>query len=380
MRIEAVNTFALEAPIDEPFAFSQRWVHRRVALLVEVVAEGGVVGWGECYGPPPLLKPIIDRFYAPLLIGEDALAGTAQWERLYNELRDHGQRGLAVQALAGVDVALWDIRGKVAGMPVHRLLGGPLRSTVKAYATGLYKRRQDARSNRRLLAEEAKAYVEQGFQAMKLKVGFGVAEDVAAVTAVREAIGGGHGLMVDANHGYDRLDAARLARGIHEFDIGWFEEPVAPEDLDGYAYLRQHTAIPIAGGECAFTRYDVRALLAAGALDVVQPDTCAAGGLTECWLIAALAGTAGVRYQPHVWGTGLAVAVALQLLAALPATAQGLHVNEPLLEFDRTPHPFRDAVVGGPFALSEGRVAVPTLPGLGVEIDRDEVARFAVEL
>ncbi|MFW5833009.1 MAG: mandelate racemase/muconate lactonizing enzyme family protein [Pseudomonadota bacterium] len=379
MRIQAIRTHLLVAPIAEPFAFSQRWVHERVALVVEVVGEDGMVGWGECYGPPRLLQPIIERFYAPLLVGADALAGAAHWERLYNELRDHGQRGLVVQALSGLDIALWDLRGKVAGLPIHRLLGGPLRPSVRAYATGLYRRTDDLERNRALLIDEAEDYVARGFTAMKLKVGFDVADDAANTAAIRRAIGEEVALMVDANHGFDRLDALALARRIEPLDIGWFEEPVAPEDVDGYRWLKRRTDIPLAGGECSFTRFDFRRLIEADAFDVVQPDTCAAGGLTECLRIAALVNAAGRRYQPHVWGTSIAVATALQLIACLPGAAEGLLANEPWLEFDRTPHPFRDAVVETPFALENGRVAVPSRPGLGITVDRGALARFRCE-
>jgi D-galactarolactone cycloisomerase len=195
---------------------------------------------------------------------------------------------------------------------------------------------------------------------------------------LRRAIGG-TGLMIDANHGYDRIDAARLADRVEELDIGWFEEPVAPEDVDGYRWLKGETSIPLAGGECAFTRFDFQKLMDAEALDIVQPDTCAAGGLSECLKIAALVSARGLRYHPHVWGTGIAVAAALQLIAVLPPAARGFAANEPLLEFDRTPHPFRDAILERPFTLAGGRVAVPDGPGLGIEVDRDALARFRIE-
>ena len=379
MRIDAIHTHRLAAPIEAPFAFSQRWVHERVSLVVEVVTDAGLVGWGECYGPPRLLQPIVERFYAPLLLRQDALAGAAHWERLYNEIRDHGQRGLAVQALAGLDIALWDLRGKAAAMPIHRLLGGPLRTSARAYATGLYRKTDDRERNRALLVEEAQGYVRQGFLGMKLKVGFDVADDAANARAIRREIGEEPALMVDANHGFDRIDALDLAKRIEPFGIGWFEEPVAPEDVEGYRWLRQRTLIPIAGGECSFTRFDFKGLIETGAVDVVQPDTCAAGGLTECLRIAALAGAAGLRYHPHVWGTGIAVATALQLIAVLPGAAKGLLANEPWLEFDRTPHPFRDAILTTPFAMESGRVAVPTGPGLGIEVDREALARFRID-
>ena len=275
-------------------------------------------------------------------------------------------------------MALWDLRGKIAGLPVHRLLGGPLRTSARAYATGLYRRAEDPERNREILLAEALDYVAQGFSAMKLKVGFDPSDDATNVRAIRAVIGEDVAPMIDANHGFDRLDALALADRVADLGVGWFEEPVAPEDVDGYRWLKARTRIPLAGGECAFTRFDFQKLIAAAALDVVQPDACAAGEITECWRIAPLTSAAGLRYHPHVWGTGIAVATALQLIAVLPGAASGLFANEPWLQFDRSPHPFGDAVLTNPFRLDAGRVAVPTDPGLGVTIDREALLRFRV--
>ena len=249
-----------------------------------------------------------------------------------------------IQGLSGIDIALWDIKGKHFGVPAHRLMGGPLRTEVQAYATGLYRRKSG--DPIQYLAEEAAGYVAEGFKAVKLKVGFGVDEDAAVTRAVREAIGPDVALMVDANHAYDAVAAIRLGRMIEQHDIGWFEEPVPPEDLAGYRAVKAALSIPIAGGECEFTRYGFRELLVPRAVDIVQPDTCAAGGLSECKKIADMAEAFGVRYIPHVWGTGIAIAASLQLLAVLPShTPASLAPIEPLLEFDRTEHPIRQAIL-----------------------------------
>jgi D-galactarolactone cycloisomerase len=213
---------------------------------------------------------------APWLVGEDPLRTDALWQMVYARLRDHGQKGVVIQGLSGIDIALWDVKGKHFGVPVHRLLGGPLRTKVRAYATGLYRRKSG--DPLAYLAEEAAGYAREGFTAVKLKVGFGVAEDAAVTSAVREAIGAGVGLMVDANHAFDAVAAIRLGRMIEDCDIGWFEEPVPPEDLAGYRAVKAALSIPIAGGECEFTRYGFRELLVSRAVDIVQPDTCAAGG------------------------------------------------------------------------------------------------------
>ncbi len=378
MKITAIRAHVLEAPIADRFAFSQAWVDRRVGLVVEVETDAGITGWGDGYGPPWALATVIEKLYAPRLIGRSPLAGDALWEELYNALRDHGQRGVPVQALSAIDIALWDLRGKHFDAPVHVLMGGPVRSSVRAYATGLYRRSDDRAENHRLLAAEARGYLDAGFTAMKTKVGFGFADDIALVEILRETIGGGTELFVDANHGCDRVQAARLARAMEPLDIGWFEEPVAPEDLEGYAGLRSRTTIPVAGGECSFTRHDFRRILEAGAMDVIQPDTASCGGLTEAKRIADMAWTHGTRYNPHVWGTGIGLAAAMQLLAVLPTTAPAFGAHHPLLEYDSTPHPFRQDLLVEPVRVEDGIAYVPDGPGLGVEVRREVLDRWRV--
>jgi D-galactarolactone cycloisomerase len=184
--------------------------------------------------------------------------------------------------------------------------------------------------------------------------------------------------MVDANHAYDATAAIRLGRMIETHDIGWFEEPVPPEDVAGYRAVKEALSIPIAGGECEFTRFGFRDLLLSRALDIVQPDTCAAGGLSECKKIADMAEAFGIRTNPHVWGTGIAIAASLQLLAVLPAhTPPSLNPLEPMLEFDRTEHPIRQAILTNPIAHVGGVVRIPDGPGLGIEVNRRALAEFA---
>ena len=376
MKITQVKTYVLSAELAEPFAYSQAWYSARTALVVEVATDEGLSGFGECYGPARPNEAVV-RAYAPLLIGEDPFATERHWQRLYNSLRDHGQRGLAVQALSGVDIALWDLKGKALGLPVHVLIGGPIRDRVRAYATGLYRRDRD--DHETYLREEAASYAAAGFSAMKLKTGWGVAEDVRLTKALRDEIGLGIELMVDANHAYDAVDALRYARAVEDLDIGWFEEPVAPEDYGGYREVKAGTTIPVAGGECSFTRFGFRRLLTERLVDVAQPDTCAAGGLSECKKIADMAAAFGVRYVPHCWGTDIARAAALQLLAVLPHNPPGLNATEPLLEFDMSEHPIRDAVTVEPIVQEDGFVRVPEGPGLGIDIDRGALARFAAD-
>jgi len=375
MKITNVRTHVLEAALSKPFAYSRAWYDTRTAMLVEIETDVGLTGWGECYGPARMTAAVVQSM-ASWLIGENPLRTDFLWQSIYARLRDHGQKGVVVEGLSGVDIALWDIKGKRFGVPVYQLLGGAFRTEVQAYATGLY--RQKSGDPLRYLAEEAAGYVTEGFKAVKLKVGFGVEEDAAVTRAVRLAIGADVALMVDANHAYDAVSAIRLGRKIEEYDIGWFEEPVPPEDLAGYRAVKAALTIPIAGGECEFTRFGFRELLVSHAVDIIQPDTCAAGGLSECKKIADMAEAFGVRYNPHVWGTGIAIAASLHLLAGVPThTPTSLAPLQPMLEFDRTEHPIRQAILTRPIEHVGGMVRVPDGPGLGIEVNREALLSFA---
>ncbi|HET6237903.1 MAG TPA: mandelate racemase/muconate lactonizing enzyme family protein [Acetobacteraceae bacterium] len=376
MKIVNVRAHVLEATLSQPFAYSRAWYAKRHSLIVEIETDQGLTGWGECYGPARINAGVV-RELGALLTGQDALRTEFIWHDLYARFRDHGQKGSILQGLSGIDIALWDLKGKYFQQPVHRLMGGPVRDKVTAYATGLYRREGGDPTS--YLAEEAAEYCAQGFGAVKLKVGFGIQDDLHAARAVRAAIGAGTRLMIDANHAYDSVAAIALGRRIEELDIGWFEEPVPPEDIDGHARVRAALTIPIASGECEFTRLGFRALLERQAIDIAQPDTCAAGGLSECKKIADLAYAYGVRYMPHVWGTGIATAAALQLLAVVqPCTPPSLHPEEPMLEFDCTEHPIRAVLLTERIEHESGVVRVPRGPGLGIEVDRQALVHFTV--
>jgi len=377
LTIADVRVHVLEAPLTEPFHWSFNGTSVRAACIVEVVADDGTTGWGECFGPAPLNAAIVSA-YARRLIGADALATDAIWQDLYGAYRDQGQKGLAISALSGVDIALWDLKGKHFGVPVHRLLGGPLRTSVRAYATGTY--RVEHGDPLEYVVDEVAGYVEQGFHAAKLKIGFDVDADVALIRAVRKRVGPKPRLMLDANHGYDAIEAIALGRAVADQDIDWFEEPVIPEDLMSYREVRQGQPIPVAGGECEFTRWGFREVLTSRSMDIIQPDTCAAGGISECKKIADMAAAFGVRYVPHVWGTGIALAASLQLLAVLPHSPLRLTPREPLLEFDRSEHPFRQAVLMQPIEHVQGVVQIPDGPGLGIEVNREALREFAAPI
>ena len=376
MKITDVCAHVLEARLSQPFSYSRAWYASRTALIVEIVTDEGLVGWGECYGPARINAGVIAAM-RPFLIGQDAMRSEWLWQEIYARFRDHGQKGSIIQGLSGIDIALWDLKGKYLDEPVHRLMGGPVRTSVAAYATGLYRR--ETGPPEAYLTEEARGYRDEGFTAVKLKVGYGVEEDTRVARAVRDVIGPAVALMIDANHAYDAVEAIRLGRQVEALDIGWFEEPIPPEDIEGHRAVKAALRIPIASGECEFTRFGFRELLTQRAVDIVQPDTCSAGGLSECKKIADMAAAHGVRYVPHVWGTGVALAAALQLLAVLPSlTPTSLNPLEPMLEFDRTEHPIRAALLATPIEHENGRVAIPDGPGLGIEIDRAALERFRV--
>jgi D-galactarolactone cycloisomerase len=374
-KIADVKTHVLEAKLSQPFGWSFNRTDMRASCIVEITTEDGVTGWGECYGPARLNAAVVAAF-RPQLVGEPALATDYLWQKIYNLFRDQGQKGLVITALSGVDIALWDLKGKVFEAPVWQLMGGPFRRKVSAYATGTY--RLDSGDPLDYVVREVQGYVAEGFSAVKLKIGFGIAEDIALIRTVREAIGPRIGLMLDANHGYDAIEAIKLGNAVAALDIGWFEEPVVPDDLGSYCEVRRGQPIPVAGGECDFTRWGFRDVLTRRAMDIIQPDTCGSGGLSECKKIADMAAVFGVRYLPHVWGTGIGLAASLQLLGALSHNPPRLTPLEPLLEFDRSEHPFRQAIMTTPIEHKNGVVTIPDGPGLGISIDRKALERFSV--
>ena len=380
MKITDLKIHVLKSPLPEPFAFSQGWVRQRSATLVEVLTDAGIVGWGEAFAqglePPEIAAIVIDKALRPLVIGADPLDTEVLWHRMYHMTRDYGRKGSVVAAISALDIALWDIAGKHHQVAVYRLLGGAFRTRVQCYATGFYRIKGQGEGKR--LAEEALRHFESGFSIMKVKLGYGVDDDIACMQEIGRAI---HGkpitLMVDTNHAYGRAEALRLGRALEQYDLRWYEEPVVPEDLAGYRELRQKLSMPIAGGENEHTLYGFRELLAAGAVDVAQPDLGSCGGISAAKHIAALAQSHGVQLNPHVWGSAVAQAASLQLLAALPVAHHSLYAQEPILEFDRSSHPFRVQLITRPIQQANGWVEIPSGAGLGVEIDRTVLEKYS---
>ena len=384
-RVATVKAHYLRAELAEPFGWSVYTTPIRQALLVEVRTDDGLVGWGES-GSGTLSRAgavFLEDVLAPLAVGMDPFDLEAIGQRVAATLDRAGWTGdFAVQCWSGLEVALWDIMGKAVGRPVSQLLGGRVRERIMAYATGVYyvPTAADPSAARR---DEARGYVEQGYRAMKMKVGgLTPGEDIQEVAGIRQAIGDGVLLMADANGAYDSRTAIQVGRGLQALGLAWFEEPVQRGDLDGYLEVRRVLQLPITGGEHlggldAFREYVSRRIV-----DVLQPDVANCGGLSAARRIAALAQAFHMRVFPHVWGTSVAVAAGLHLAAILPSTPPTMTptplAQEPLFEFDSTPHPIRDAMLTDSLRPKDGWLTVPSGPGLGVEVDPAVLARFAV--
>ena len=390
MQITKITTRVLKTPLGkERFYSSQAAFPERTSLLVRLETDTGLVGWGEGgqYGPPEPVAACIHAVLGSQVLGSDPRKPAVLWERLYSMIRDFGQKGPYLEAISAIDIACWDLLGQATWLPVHTLLGGAFRESVTAYATGCYYRGEHAfgvsEEALQALADEARSYVEDGFRILKIKLGLlSIEADVRRIEVIREAIGSNVTLLADANHAYNVSNALRVGRELERLDVRWFEEPIVPEDLEGYRHLRQKLAIPIAGGECEYTRYGFRNLFAQGCVDIAQPDLCCAGGFSEFLKIQALALAHHTPVIPHVWGSGIALATALHALAAtpwqpytyLPVALQ----NEPVVEYDRNPNPLRDDILEQPFKLVEGKVAVPSGPGLGVTVIGPKLDKFTV--
>jgi len=378
MRITSIESFLLESPIDISFGWSQGWTHRRFSGLVKITTDDGIVGWGEGLSGPA--AALLHEGLAPLLLGQDPMQRNALWERmfhlLYNSTLAAGYGGSAVSA---VDIALWDIAGKAAGLPVCDLLGGRVRDRIAVYATGLYYTEGEFPDR---LLDEARMYVDLGFHGMKTKVGgLSLREDVARVAAIREAIGPDIFLMVDANQAYNAATAIRIGRELEALDIFWFEEPVNARDVDGYLQVKSALGMALAGGETLRTRFECRDYIARRALDIIQPDVVNVGGITELHRVAQMANSFGIICNPHVWGSPVMIAASLHVAAAIPPCPPARNVlpyqQEPVMEYDRTPSPIREGIAT-PFDQVDGFLAVPTGPGLGMEIDEGAVVALSV--
>jgi D-galactarolactone cycloisomerase len=365
-KITKIETYIVRDKLSQSFYFSQWRYSERCICLVKITDNNGNYGWGEGYGPATVLEAGI-KLLKPLLIGENPLNNEVIWSKMYRKTLDYARKGVLVASISAIDIAIMDLKGKTLGLPVSSLIGGAQRKKVEPYATGMYF--SDLKNPSKNYQKEAEKYINMGFKAIKMKVGLGVKQDFHNVKLMREIIGNDIMLMIDSNHAYNYNEALSLAKKVEQFDISWFEEPLSPEYYEQYAELRKNTIIPIAGGECEYLRFGFLQLLKSKSLDILQPDICSCGGITEAKRIAALATSYGIPIVPHTWGSGIGIHVALQFIANLESIPGRLIEAPFLLEYDQTENRIRDYLTIPKIKIKNGEIQIPTNPGLGVDVD-----------
>jgi D-galactarolactone cycloisomerase len=339
----------------------------RQAALVEIDTDEGVSGIGPCsFGSASLdlaaVESLVRQVFRPALIGHDPRAIERIWERLYYGivLRVLGHRGIGVAIQSGIDIALWDLKGRALGVPVYELLGGPMRDAMPAYASSIYWVDPET------AAAQAVAYIDEGFAAVKLKVGGNYTTDVACVNAICEALGDRGDLMVDGNMSYSRDLALRFGRQLDDAGVLFFEEPTSIDDVAGHALLADALDTRIATGENLYTRWGFLPFLEADAVDIVQPDCSRTGGISEGRRVCELAAAHHRLAAPHTFSDAYTVAANLYVAASAP--------NAFIVEVDQTYNPLMTDLVDAAVPVVGGHILLPEEPGLGLELSRDFVA------
>lgn len=369
-----IETIALSSDVERSFGSARGRADAREAALIRIETEDDIVGWGEAFAPPRTVSTLIEEVFADTIVGMDLF----EVESLIGETRT-GARGpyhfggsAFIQcAVSGIDIALWDARGKTMDRPIHQLLGGS-RETVVPYASTGYITEwgQDIR-------EPLQRAADDGFTAAKIKIGRGVEDDVERVATARDVLGDDANLMVDYNGNYTPKQALRSIEALEPYDLTWVEEPVPPENVSGYKQLKNRLDVPVAAGEAHFSREAFKRLIDDRLVDVVQPNICRVGGFSEGRFVSKLAASENVLVRPHVWNSAVGLAAALQLLAAIPDDPHSVEVPEPVLfEYDRSPNPLRKELLVDPLDPTGGELTVPDGPGLGVEVDENAIERF----
>jgi L-rhamnonate dehydratase len=347
-------------------------------LVVRVHTDAGIIGIGEVDSAPEVVKAVIEapasHFIASglrsILVGQDPLDVEGLWQKMYRATIYYGRRGVALHAISGIDIALWDIKGKALGQPVSQLIGTPRRSSVRAYASTLM---PDTEAE---TARKVSGLIERhGFTAVKLgwgPLGQDAAHDVRLARAARKAAGDQVDILIDAGLGYgaDAETAIRVARELEQLGIFWLEEPFMPDELEAYAQLADTVDIRVAAGEEDTTLSGFRELVERGHVDVVQPDVTRCGGITEIVRIARYAHELGKGCVPHAWKSGIIKAASLHVNAVL--------ADAWFQEYCVAETPLNTSLTRQTFPLKDGYADVPTAPGLGVELDPDVLERFAV--
>ncbi len=390
MRITELQTIPIAYRYPERPPMSGGGVNAvRAALLVLLHTDSGPIGVGEAGvagGPSASTRTVVEQELAPLVLGEDPFEVERLWRLMAVRTRQHGRRGMLMHAIAGVDIALWDLIGKAVNQPLYRVLGA-FRDRVPAYASAGFFREGETLAD---LAEQCRAYRAQGFRGVKIKVGRNrdispfspmewtagndrcittLEEDLARVRVAREALGPAMKLMVDVNCAWSSEVAIRMARLMEPLDVFWLEEPVPTDDVDGSAAVAAATSVPIAGYETESGLAGFRTLIDRRAVDVVQVDLSWSGGITEARRIAAYAYAHHMPFAPHVFTSAVNLAASLHLAAAIP--------NGTYFELDRNVNRLRDDLIEQPFAIdADGTIRLPEAPGLGITLDEGAVGEL----
>ena len=364
-----------EPSTEYPVPLRRRFVYSRTidTVVVRIECDDGRIGWGESKAPvaPQATARIIELLLKDILIGADPREVMVLWERMYAGMRVRGHRaGFYIEAIAGVDIALWDLAGQAADAPISTLLGGSMRESIRVYASGLPSLPLEApEETLTALIDEAKDLRSKGYTGVKMAIGQGVRGDLRVIRSLRDAMGPDFSIYADAAGVYSRADAMRLGEAMNELEVGFFEMPIAPEDVEGYAELAQRLAIPIAL-DSIMTRHETVELIRNRAIDIVQPDVCRAGGITECRRIAELADCFGLAFQPHVSiGSAIHVAASAHLAVAMP--------NSMVCEYWIGDNPIGARVAATPAEVRHGYLHAPNGSGLGIGLDADALLAHA---
>lgn len=376
MEITSIDVYpvAHELGAGEGYGSSSGIRTSRTATIVRLETDTGLVGWGEAAGPPQSLRAIITEVLLDRVIGMDPFEVAGLHDELFASSYHYAQNGLVVHGLSGVDIACWDLMGKATDRSISELLPGKPRSTVNAYASTMYFY-ADSRDPVPLLREVKEA----GYAGVKIKIGRGVENDIERVALARETLGDEIALMVDANANYRVDQAVRSATAISQFDVGWYEEPVSPADTHGYTETRSRVNVPIAGGEAHSGPFELGGLMENRCVDIIQPDVCMCGGITQAKHTAAMASGKAIGVTPHNWMSGIGLAASLQFASILPCypSTPGT-IDELLFEWDQAENPLRTEIVESSIEPEQGTITVPSGPGLGVEPDKSALESFAI--
>ncbi|WKW44377.1 mandelate racemase/muconate lactonizing enzyme family protein [Kosakonia cowanii] len=330
--------------------------------LVKITTDSGHVGWGEALAPvvPQVIAELITQLFAPLLTGQSPFASQVLNARMYDAMRDRGHiTGYHIDALAAVDIALWDLKGQILNQPVYQLLGGAFREQIPCYVSGLPEPDLPAR------CALALRWQQKGFNAIKLALGYGVQQDIENVSAIRDALGPHASLFLDAHWNYSVAQAAELANALHPLGVGFLEAPLLPEDIAGHRELRAKSPLPIALGETERTRYQFKPFIEQRAMDIVQPDV-GRTGITELMHIASLAQTWNLQVAPHLSvGLGPCIAASIHVAAALP--------NLFMLEYQPPVFELANQLLDTPLVCEAGHYTLPQGAGLGIAINEARV-------